>query len=105
MKSNKETWVGYDENRVCKWNERGTVVCVKPADYVPVPLFCLLCEYPIQTLEDVLSVKECESCESCKLRFGKKIKEGGIHSIPRDTAWEEYLDLRQSRFRPTITLK
>ena len=110
LNDNPDTvWLDYDSTRVCKILEHGKLVVVKPKDYIPTPLFCSECLYPIKTLEDVLALREFSCCAQCKLYFASKRptewKEQGWRMNKHSEEWESFLQLRQLRAKTIITFK
>jgi hypothetical protein len=107
--------------------ENGTVFVIMPERIVTVPLFCPLCEMPMQTQDDSLSFKEIGCCYYCDLEYRSQILENRlvednqlkptittqdtsiperlISSFRNSDKWVDYRKARVSRSKRTIILK
>lgn len=99
----------------------GSVFVIRSENMVTVPLFCPLCEMPMQTQDDGISFKELGCCYLCNLEYRPKLleyqvvednqleaqagRERAFVEIRADEKWSKYRERRVLRSKRTITLR
>lgn len=101
--------------------ENGSVFVIRSENMITVPLYCPLCEMPMQTQDDGISFKELGCCYLCDLEYRPKLldyrvvednqlealegRERAFAEIRAGDGWSKYWDRRLLRSKRTITLR
>jgi hypothetical protein len=94
------SWSSFDSYREMKVVANGKVLVVRPSDKTTVvPLFCPVCEFPMQNSDDSIAFRKKQCCNKCLL-----FCRGDRNELPPEQ-WEEYLLERQNRAKPLFNLK
>lgn len=85
--------------------KNGRILIIRPS-VQSTPLFCPHCEFPLKTLEDVMSSKNHGACYKCEMRWSGD-KNWGFDWKPNklSTEWEEYILERKLLARNLINLR
>ena len=71
------------------------VTCIRPKQASVTPIFCPLCKFPIDFVEDLVSYRTVQVCWLCDLHWIKSQR--NPDTDPK--SWQEYLADREQRFR------
>lgn len=86
----------------------GKILTIKPTGSKSVSLFCHICKFPMTTLDDVISFRKLGCCSQCDMRWSNSklgdLKSGWIPDSSTD-GWEDYVEIRNIRFKSLINLK
>lgn len=94
------SWSPFDSYREMKIVSDGRILVIRPSDTTTVvPLFCPLCEFPMQNSDDSIAYRKLQCCDKC-WSFAR----GSKNELPPEQ-WEEYLKERQNRAKPLFILK
>lgn len=94
------SWSSFDSYREMKVVLNGKILVVRPSDKTTVvPLFCGLCEFPMQTSDDSIAYRKRQCCNKCLL-----FCRGNKEELPEEQ-WKEYLLERQNMAKSLLNLK
>lgn len=77
---NDNKFVSLDDYREMKITNSGKLIVIKPKDnrdnaFAIVPLFCLVCKFPMKTADDSMAHRKYMCCSKCSFRFAAKNEE------------------------------
>lgn len=85
--------------------KNGRILIIRP-ETPTVPLFCGLCEFPIKTLDDVISCQNHQVCNKCEMRWsGQKEWKSGWKPDKNSQEWLEYIQERKLLSRNLISFR
>lgn len=92
-----------DKDKNIKILHGGKVVVISPRnnDFIIVPFFCPMCEYPMKQAEDAESYRGHTCCHLCELNWASSNETPDKNS----ERWKLYMERRHLVFLPQINFK
>ena len=83
----------------------GKIIVVSNDDSINTPLFCVVCSYPMKSIDDSIAYRKSGCCNYCDMRFGTP-KEGpdgwdiknGRYPKKDTEIWADYIQLKSLSF-------
>lgn len=95
----------HEETIIEQFND-GKIVVIKPKNHKLIPLFCPLCNFPLKTIDDILSYRQYDSCDLCSLNFAiTNLKNWQNGWRPSKEELVDYLDNKEKVSRPIFILR
>ena len=103
----QDDWLPLDDTRVVRFVNDGKVIVIKPTDKTSiVPLFCPMCNLPMQTSADALAFRKTGGCNLCNMNwcypYSKQWADGWRPWISSPERWTDYLERRVASSKPEI---
>lgn len=98
----QDEWFIFDSYREMKVLHDGKLLIVRPFDKdVTVPLFCLLCKFPLKNADDSIAYRKTRTCDKCLLRWNAEPENVNVQC----EEFYQYLKEREMLSKPYLHFK